>query len=240
MARIRTIKPEFWTDEKLTECSLSARLLFIGTWNFADDAGNLDRSPKQIKARVFPLDVIDCEPLLQELIDQGLLIEYLVNEKLFLHINGFTKHQIINRPSKPTCPDFDESVKVNEHSVSAHHGREGKGKEGKGKEGLKDLVKSSESDNCPHEKIIAIYHEVLFELPKVQIWNDKRKSALMARWKESADRQNLEWWEQFFTDVKKSDFLMGKKTDFKANLEWLLLPKNFPKVLEGNCKHQNK
>jgi hypothetical protein len=144
MARIRTIKPDFWTDEKLTECSLSARLLFIGTWNFADDNGNLDRSAKQIKARVFPLDNIDCEPLLQELISQGLLTEYSVNEKIYFHIQGFAKHQLINRPSKPVCPEFDESLKIDNHSVSAHTSliTEGKGREGKVKE-VKPLMSIS-------------------------------------------------------------------------------------------------
>lgn len=49
MARIRTVKPEFWTDEKIVECSIPARLLFIGLFNFADDKGCLERSPKRIK-----------------------------------------------------------------------------------------------------------------------------------------------------------------------------------------------
>jgi hypothetical protein len=124
MARIRTIKPEFWTDEKLTECSLSARLLFIGTWNFADDYGNLDRSPKQMKARIFPLDNIDCEPLIQELMTQGLMVEYAYEGRKYLHIQGFTKHQLINRPSKPQCP-------IHEHSVSAQEPLTLEGKEGK-------------------------------------------------------------------------------------------------------------
>jgi len=145
MARIRTIKPEFWTDERLTECSLSARLLFIGTWNFADDNGNLDRSPKQIKARVFPLDSIECEPLLQELITQGLLIEYSVSDKTFLHIQGFNKHQLINRPSKPTCPAFNGSVSPHTPLMT-----EGKGREGNVKEkafGDKSPEKQSTSKN---------------------------------------------------------------------------------------------
>jgi hypothetical protein len=73
MARIRSIKPEFWTDEKLTECSLSARLFFIGTWNFADDKGNLQASAKRLKMQIFPADNIDCQPLLDELITHGLL-----------------------------------------------------------------------------------------------------------------------------------------------------------------------
>ena len=131
MARIRTIKPEFWSDDIITECSLSARLLFIGTWNFADDRGNLDRSAKQIKARVFPVDAIDCEPLLKELIAHGLLIEYSVSGKTYLHINGFEKHQVINRPSNPTCPEYAPELASAQHSVSTHTPLtlEGKGKE---------------------------------------------------------------------------------------------------------------
>jgi hypothetical protein len=121
MARIRTIKPDFWTDEKLTDCSMSARLLFIGTWNFADDYGNLDRSAKQIKARVFPLDPIDCEPLLQELITQGVLTEYSFEGKTYLHIMGFVKHQVINRPSQPLCPSYEDSL--NTHGVLTTEGR---------------------------------------------------------------------------------------------------------------------
>lgn len=137
MARIRSIKPEFWTDDSITECSLSARLLFIGIWNFADDAGNLDRSAKQIKARVFPVDNVDCEPLIRELMTHGLLIEYSVSGRNYLHIPGFAVHQVINRPSAPLVPAFDESLRthgvVSDASVSPHSGGEGKGMEGKGR-----------------------------------------------------------------------------------------------------------
>jgi hypothetical protein len=133
VARIRTIKPDFWTDDTITECSLSARLLFIGIWNFADDAGNLDRSAKQIKARVFPVDNVDCEVLIQELLTHGLLIEYSVSDKKYLHIPGFADHQVINRPSKPSVPGYEDSMKTHgaltESSVSTHAGREGKGRE---------------------------------------------------------------------------------------------------------------
>src|SRR4030065_361605 len=54
VARIRTIKPEFWTDDKVVQVSFPARLLFIGLWNFADDSGNLENSPVQIKMRILP------------------------------------------------------------------------------------------------------------------------------------------------------------------------------------------
>jgi len=136
MARIRTVKPEFWTDEKVVECSIEARLLFIGMFNFSDDNGNLVNSPKRIKMQVFPADVIECDPLLKELITHGLLTEYSVNGVSYLNIKGFNKHQKINRPSKTDIPKQNFS----EDSVSTHEpltdgmDLEGKGKEGKGEE----------------------------------------------------------------------------------------------------------
>lgn len=110
MARIRTIKPEFWTDEKVGACSVSARLLLIASLNFADDYGGLERSSKQLKAQVFPYDSIDCEPLILELIRVGLLIEYQVADRKYLHIKGFSKHQRVEKPAKPKIPLYEESA----------------------------------------------------------------------------------------------------------------------------------
>jgi len=142
MARIRTVKPEFWTDEKVVECSIPARLLFIGLFNFANDLGCMERSHKRIKMQVFPADVIDCEPLIAELITHGLLTEYSVNGNEYLYIKGFAKHQKINRPSAtkiPAPPLLTENRAKNggqftDDSVSGHGVlNDGKGREGKGK-----------------------------------------------------------------------------------------------------------
>lgn len=132
MARIRTIKPDFWTDETLTECSLSARLLFIGTWNFCDDEGNLENSHIQLKSKIFPVDNLDVRPLIQELVTHGLLNEYSVSGKKYLNIKGFKKHQLINRPSKPQFPLYESSL--NTHGALTEHSLQ-KGREGKGMEG---------------------------------------------------------------------------------------------------------
>lgn len=136
MARIRTVKPEFWTDERVGECSVSARLLFIATWNFSDDQGGLDRSAKQLKAQAFPYDQIDCEPLIQELLDAGLLIEYESCGKKYLHINGFRRHQKVEKPAKPRVPVYEESLRTpralpepSPACSGSSLGREGKGKE---------------------------------------------------------------------------------------------------------------
>ncbi|KIP13847.1 hypothetical protein KY49_1557 [Burkholderia sp. MSHR3999] len=121
MARIRTIKPEFWTDEKVAMLSPAARLLFIGTWNYADDGGNIEYSSKRLKMQIFPDDDIDCEPLIASLIAHGMLIEYSVSGKKYLHIRTFGKHQVINRPSKSRLPAFP-GVPYIEDSKSSHGG----------------------------------------------------------------------------------------------------------------------
>ncbi|MGF6920168.1 hypothetical protein [Paraburkholderia sp. 40] len=115
MPRIRTIKPDFWTNPQVASVNHAARLLFIATWNFADDHGNLPRDPEALKNKAFPSrhDAgVDVEPLIVSLIAQGLLIEYSVSDtgERFLHIPTFTKHQVINRRSKPIYPLPDKAL----------------------------------------------------------------------------------------------------------------------------------
>lgn len=116
MARYRTIKPEFWTSEQVMECSLNARLMFIGMWNFADDQGRLPYSAKSIKAQVFPSDNITVDTIrvmVKELSANGLVMIYAVEDKEYLQITGW-HHQRIDKPQKPKypAPFFDDSENV--------------------------------------------------------------------------------------------------------------------------------
>lgn len=106
MARIRSIKPEFWTSEQVMECSLNARLLFIGMWNFADDLGRLPLSPKTIKASILPSDDISIDTILgmiAELSKNGLVLPYVVEGREYLQITGW-QHQRIDKPQAGKCP----------------------------------------------------------------------------------------------------------------------------------------
>lgn len=92
---------------------------------------------------------------------------------------------------------------------------------------------------CPHEDIIAAYHEILPTCPQVRDWHDTRQGLLRARWREDPKRQNLGWWRKYFAYVAQSDFLTGRaeprkgSPPFVADLEWLIRPSNFAKVREG-------
>ncbi len=125
MPRIRTIKPEFWQNPQVCRCSYPARLLFIGTWHYADDHGNLPRDAEKLRMQVFPSPhdaALDIEALVLSLIAQGLLMEYSSeDEQRYLHIPTFARHQVINRPSKTAYPQPDE--KLTEQYVRAFNAK---------------------------------------------------------------------------------------------------------------------
>jgi uncharacterized protein YdaU (DUF1376 family) len=99
--------------------------------------------------------------------------------------------------------------------------------------------------DCPYEQVVALYHECLPALPGVVKLSEARKSTIRARWRElSAENPGsdqgaiLTLLRAFFGQVARSDFLMGRKTNFTADLFWLLKTENFLKVVEG--KYVNK
>lgn len=55
--RARNIKPGFFKNEDISECSPSARLLFIGLWMLADREGRLEYRPKRWKGELFPYEL---------------------------------------------------------------------------------------------------------------------------------------------------------------------------------------
>jgi hypothetical protein len=91
--RARNIKPDFFTDEDLVECDITARLLYIGLWGVADRMGRLEDRPRRLKMQVFPGDNVDCTPLLDQLADNGLIVRYEVEGMRYIWIPRFLSHQ---------------------------------------------------------------------------------------------------------------------------------------------------
>lgn len=181
MPRIRTIKPKFWDDIKLSKISRDARLLFIGMWNFSDDLAVIVAEPVWIKSKVFPYDKLEPEEFekwLVELIKQKFIIPLIYNEETFYYIRTFKKHQ---RLEKPNYTDIyienQELVKLLEQSrinpvsitevslsnpVSIGVGREGKGK-GKGE----GIVIGREGKEFPETvKWSAVYYKTFGQIKK--------------------------------------------------------------------------
>jgi len=120
MARIRTIKPEFWTSAQIMECSVTSRLLFLGMLNFADDKGRMTASPKKIRAQVFPSDDITVDNItrmLEELSNNDLITLYEVDNVEYIQIDNFRKHQRIDKPYRSIYPDPDGNFDNDEDNI---------------------------------------------------------------------------------------------------------------------------
>ncbi|MBU1023486.1 hypothetical protein KKB99_04270 [bacterium] len=113
----------------------------------------------------------------------------------------------------------------------------------KKKEGFKEektLRKKPAKNTCPCNQILDLYHAILAELPQVGNFTERRRAMLSARWNEKAKSgrglysNTLEFWEAFLKYISQSDFLMGRKTEWRANFEWIITKRNFYKIIEGN------
>lgn len=136
MARIRTIKPDFFTSEDITELSPLARLLYIGLWCEADREGRMVWKPKTFKSRYLPDDPCDILQLAQELVERNLVVEY--GDGLAF-IPTFLDHQHINpreAASVLAIPHTSATRRARVKHASAPVPHAQVGKEGKGKEGV--------------------------------------------------------------------------------------------------------
>lgn len=99
MPRIRSIKPEFWADEKLAEAvSRDGRLLYIGLWNLADEHARLRGSARYIKGQLFPYDddltVSRVDALIDELTAVRKVWRYLCPDgDAYLYLPNLARHQ---------------------------------------------------------------------------------------------------------------------------------------------------
>lgn len=101
MARIRTIKPEFWEDEKIGKLPIPCRLFFIGCWNFADDFGVIKGNAALLKSQIFPYDenlrVSEIKKWIDSLVDARMLVPIIHAEESYYFIRTFRSHQILDK-----------------------------------------------------------------------------------------------------------------------------------------------
>lgn len=110
MPRIRTIKPDFWNDEKLGQEPEAIMLTYIGLWNFSDDYGIVKANHIWLKNQIYPykdklrIDVFSS--WLQRLSELEAIISFTYRGESFYCIRTFRKHQKVEKPSKArNCPE---------------------------------------------------------------------------------------------------------------------------------------
>jgi hypothetical protein len=146
MARIRTIKPDFFRHVALYEAEikykLPLRISFAGLWTACDREGRFKWNPRTLKLDVLPYDEVDFSRVLDALLACGFIVKYLKNDQEFGCIPTWHLHQVINNREKESIlPPLEEStVLTREERVDnalvtplVHTPVEGKGREGKGR-----------------------------------------------------------------------------------------------------------
>ncbi|KAA1262307.1 hypothetical protein LF1_48710 [Rubripirellula obstinata] len=123
MARIRTIKPEFWQNQELAALAEHSRLLAIALLNHCDDEGYFQANVALVRAACFPFDheTSKVTDSLAALAAIGYIeVREDLNGKRIGKVCKFSDHQRINRPCDSKLRDAFDAV--DECSVNTHGG----------------------------------------------------------------------------------------------------------------------
>lgn len=149
MARIRSIKPEFFDSPSTAKASPYARLLYIAMWCWADDWGIGDANPRRLLSFAFPSDgTSEVEPrnfrrLASEVAETYGVQWYEHDGREYYAIPSWEEHQRTEKKAKRRNPGPDQAERflysevseVPTPSVGGSDVGKGKGERGKGNRG---------------------------------------------------------------------------------------------------------
>lgn len=107
MARIRSLKPSFWSDPAVCSLRRDARLMLVGIISSADDEGYFMASATAIGGYVFPHDDLPAKTIRQwrdEIAKTGVILLYSVDGLEYGHFPNWKKHQRISKPQPSIIP----------------------------------------------------------------------------------------------------------------------------------------
>lgn len=93
---------------------------------------------------------------------------------------------------------------------------------------------------CSPEFVKDSFNSICTSLPKLKLLTRKRLEPVEARLKEMKQTPEtyMAYLKQVFESVEASDFLTNRRGEnrngWKANFDWIFLPRNFAKIIEGN------
>lgn len=139
MARIRTIKPEFFRHEGLQDLEIAnpgkyPMMVFEGLWGHCDSKGRFEWRPRQLKLDILPFLPFDMADTLGILERSGMVNHYVIDGKEYGEIPSFEKHQ---RLSGKELTEGEKHPEPNGEATGKHQGSTGEiqeSQEGKGRE----------------------------------------------------------------------------------------------------------
>jgi len=124
--RIRTVKPEIFSDEQLWDLAIETGLpwllqAFEGLWCYADREGRFEWRPRALKTKILPYWDGDFGWLLEVLERGRYIVRYRVGGQEYGYVRGFAKHQRVNAREEPSVlpePPVNDSCSTNSAPVS--------------------------------------------------------------------------------------------------------------------------
>jgi hypothetical protein len=169
MARIRSIKPEFWDSPSTAKASAVARLAFIGMWNWADDFGRGTANLKELEGFIFPNDDIwtlsggtseNFRQVMSEVAECFDVTFYTVRGRPYYAIPSWSKHQRNERSAKAKYPGPEEADQPSDlrrdgtsenlrHDVTEAPKSSGLGTGEQGNRGTVDILSNPDGSDDP-------------------------------------------------------------------------------------------
>ena len=244
MARIRTIKPEFWKHEDLSELPPETHMLAASLLNYSDDEGYFNANPKLIQAECSPLreDSTNVRRSIELLSEIGYIRLFDGSDgKRYGHVVTFDTHQRVDRPKASKIKPLEISTK-DRRKIDDESAQEGKGREGNREEEGNGKTPTSppKAAPCPTQKIIDLFPELCPSLVQPKVIPDSVKGMIADRWRQDEKHRDIEFWERYFDHCESLDFLTGRtvptrgEKSFRVGLEWIVKPANFAKIINGN------
>jgi len=104
MPRIRTVKPEFWSDTRMRQEALT-RCVFLCLLSMADDEGRIEGDDSTVwRFGNFPEPSGAIRKALDDLVDMGRVVKYEADGNPYLQVRHFRRHQQISHPTKSKLP----------------------------------------------------------------------------------------------------------------------------------------
>lgn len=247
MSRIRTIKPEFWRHEELSELPEATHMLAAALLNYADDDGYFNANPKLVRAECCPLrePSVSVQDSLNQLEKIGFIDTGVAPDgKRYGRIVKFSEHQRINRPS----PSKIKALPIEwESSVRAHaQGSEDSPPEGKGREEEKNIVGSATAEPHPADaggldvhpeepRARAVTYPQVFD----ELWNEYRAICDAATAEPGSKKNAFEKWRKLSAEDRQRCFdgvmqyLLWRMDRVEKPGVFTAQPKHFERFISG-------
>lgn len=272
----RLVREGLMESEAVLSLPVEGRWLFVIVLLSADDVGLFEATEFKL-ARRADVNRDLAGKLMQMLADADLVRLYMVDNKRYGFIPKFRQRLQIQTSKHPLPPrelyqdDSDALNKINKLATRSTVGApvgsssttDGQPPESELELELEEKVSESSTPrrrrkapdlpNCPYDAIVAVYHEVLPELPAVRIVKPggDRQKAIAGLWKwvmtstrndgarrASTTEEGVAWFRNYFTRARDNDFVMGREArgvgheNWEADIDYLCTERGMKRVIE--------